>query len=366
MRKAYLEPLKKSKNISICINGNVTQIETNDIESMVERVHVSCLNGIQFFIQAKYFILACGGWENPRLLLLSRQNNSLGMGNKYDTVGRYYMEHPKAILGKIYPTNSILKTPLLSNYFLLPKGRARFGLRLSDQTQEREKILNHYVMFKAGFSEKLNQAYDSLRLLTYRKWTHQLTSITKLPEHLYKVGTNLGNISNLLMQLLLQKPLNIEHLIIENHLEQQPNPESRVMLSDQLDKLGLNLLKIDWKISSEEKNDLIRFHRILKQYLEHHQIGRLESPLLDPKSFDRDLILETHLTDSSHHMGTTRMSDNPRQGVVDQNCQVHGIKNLFIAGSSVFPTSGHGNPTLTIVALAIRLADHLKTIIKRE
>jgi choline dehydrogenase-like flavoprotein len=362
MRKAYLSQLKKSSNISICINGSVTEIETNESGSTVEKVSVTCSKrkDTQFSVKAKYFVLACGGLENPRILLLSRKNNSSGLGNQFDVVGRYYMEHPKNRVGKIYPNQELLKSPLLVNYYYLSKGQVRFGLRLSDQIQKQEKLLNHYIMFRAGFSDEFNKAYTSLQSLILSRWMRQPQGFKQLPNHFYNIASNSEEMMRMFIELLFQKPLSIKYLTVENNLEQKPNPQSRVTLSEKRDQLGLNLLKLDWKISSEDMNDLIHFHKILKEYLQKYNLGRLESSFANTQELEVSLNLETDLTDSSHHMGATRMNNNPRRGVVNQDCQVHGIHNLFIAGSSVFPTGGHANPTLTIVALAIRLADHLK------
>ena len=367
MRKAYLKKLKKSSNINICINSTVAEIESNDNISKIERIRVvySKIKEKNFYVKAKFFVLASGGLENPRILLLSQKNNSLGLGKQFDVVGRYYMEHPKIRLGKIYPHFNLLRSPLLANYYYLPKGKVRFGLRCSDRIQKELKLLNHSVIFRPSFSEKMNQAYHSLRLLRSSKWMQHPQIFKELPTHCYNIGSNLGKITTVLAELVLQKPLSLEYLIVENHLEQKPNSESRVTLSNKRDRLGLNMLKLDWKISSEEMNDLVRFHDILKRYLQKHNLGRLESSLTDNQELEIHLNLETDLTDSSHHMGATRMSNNPRKGVVNQDCQVHGIDNLFVAGSSVFPTGGHANPTLTIVALAIRIADHLREIIKK-
>ena len=112
-------------------------------------------------------------------------------------------------------------------------------------------------------------------------------------------------------------------------LEQEPDPDSRVVLADTVDALGLRQLRVDWRVSEFE-----------------------------PWLLDGDY--QSNMVGTHHHIGTTRMASDPKDGVVDTNCQVFGTTNLYVAGSSVFPTGGHANPTLTIVALAIRLAGHLQ------
>jgi choline dehydrogenase-like flavoprotein len=146
-------------------------------------------------------------------------------------------------------------------------------------------------------------------------------------------------------------------LNLHNRSEPVPNPDSRVTLTPGRDRLGKNRVQLDWRSSPKETRSLRRTHEIFGEELGRAGLGRLRI-MLDA---DEPQWPST-MTGGNHHMGTTRMHVDPKQGVVNQHCQVHGIANLFIAGSSVFPTSGYANPTLTIVALAVRLADHVKRI----
>jgi choline dehydrogenase-like flavoprotein len=147
----------------------------------------------------------------------------------------------------------------------------------------------------------------------------------------------------------------IDHVEVSTRIEQVPNPDSRVTLAAERDALGLNRVQLDWRLTSLEKHTIIRALDILGAELGRAGLGRLQVTI-----DENDSGWPEDLHGGWHHIGTTRMSEDPRQGVVDANCQVHGIANLFIAGSSVFPTSGAGTPTLTLVSLAIRLADYLK------
>jgi choline dehydrogenase-like flavoprotein len=139
-----------------------------------------------------------------------------------------------------------------------------------------------------------------------------------------------------------------------NYCEQAPNPQSRVYLSQERDKLQMNRLVLDWKVGDDETKSMVRLQELVDSYLKKTHIGYLDHT--------SQQLTDLYYTDASHHIGTTRMSNDPRTGVVDSDCRVHGVNNLFLVGSSVFPTSGYANPTLTIVALAIRLAEHLKGI----
>ena len=140
--------------------------------------------------------------------------------------------------------------------------------------------------------------------------------------------------------------------------EQAPDPDSRVTLSSETDQLGQNQVKLDWRLNEQDRQNIMQMHDVLAHELGRAGLGRLR---LDFDGESPEWM--SSLRGSYHHMGTTRIHVDPKQGVVDENCRVHGISNLFIAGSSVFPTVGHANPTLTIVALSLRLAEHLKGVI---
>jgi hypothetical protein len=139
-------------------------------------------------------------------------------------------------------------------------------------------------------------------------------------------------------------------LVVVNYSEQAPNPQSRVYLGTAADRFGMPRLVLNWVIGRHETDTLMRLHEVLDDHLRRHGLGRVDHP-------DGE---DVRYTDASHHLGTTRMSADPRDGVVDADCRVHGVSNLFIASGGVFPTAGHANPTLTIVALAARLGAHLK------
>jgi choline dehydrogenase-like flavoprotein len=137
-------------------------------------------------------------------------------------------------------------------------------------------------------------------------------------------------------------------------MEQIPRPENRLDLSDRKDRFGVNQLRIDWRIDPREKESLRRLLSLVQEKLALRNTGSLESQL-DQLSDPWPVTW-----DSAHHLGTTRMHSDPKRGVTDADGRVHSVRNLYVVGGSVFPTSGHANPTLTIVALAVRLADHLK------
>lgn len=140
-------------------------------------------------------------------------------------------------------------------------------------------------------------------------------------------------------------------------LEQAPDPESRVSLAPERDALGLRRVQANWRLGELERRTAARFASYVGAEFARLGIGRCR---LEPWLRDDHIPLTDALAETSHYIGTTRMADDPSEGVTDRDCAVHGMANLFVAGSSVFPTAGQANPTLTLVALALRLADHLR------
>jgi choline dehydrogenase-like flavoprotein len=147
----------------------------------------------------------------------------------------------------------------------------------------------------------------------------------------------------------------IEHIKLSTRIDPVPNPDSRVSLGTERDALGLPRIQLHWQLSPLDKHSVRRTLEIIGAELGRTGLGRLQINLDED-----DTTWPEDTRGGWHHMGTTRMSDDPKRGVVDRNCQVHGISNLFIAGSSVFPTAGSGTPTMMLVSLALRLADHIK------
>lgn len=365
-QKAFRRQLSRSGNLRVFLNASAIELVTNEAGSRVDVLRAATLNGNQLRISARIFVLACGGLENARLLLVSRRRQANGLGNDHDLVGRYFMDHPRVIRGRVR-----LSVPFRSSLLLgvpLPDGKVQIGIGLSDEIQHRERLLNSYLTVEPQLSQLAEQAYQSsanvvkvlmrkgyagrrsdvfrANLPEIRDLVYLLTPKEVMPHFVYRQYARLRALTDTFRR--------VYDLTIINFCEQVPRPESRVVLGTSRDRLGVPSLVLDWRIGREETTSLIRLQELMAERLAAAGIGRLSDHQLgDPAPA---------YTDASHHMGTTRMSDDPKRGVVDKNAGVHGVGNLFIAGSSVFPTAGTANPTLTIVALAIRLADHLKQV----
>lgn len=358
---AYRRQLRDSRNVAVYLNANVIAIEVNHGGTGVEACTARTLGGRALRFTAARFVLACGGLETARLLLASRGVMPQGVGNDHDTVGRYYMDHPRAVYGRVRFTTPQKLRGLLG--VPLAAGMGQLGIQFSDEIQEREQLLNGYVTLERQWSDQTARAYQSFvhtaKIVLRKGYAGSRFSLArerlaKVPELIYLLAPRellphpLYRAARLLKDSL---SAGATDLIVVNYCEQPPNAQSRVYLGSDRDQLGVPRLVLDWVIGRRETETLMRLHELLDRALRRMGAGHLSHLPAESGAL--------HYTDASHHLGTTRMSADPRLGVVDADCRVHGIANLFIAGSGVFPTAGHANPTLTIVALAVRLAEHL-------
>lgn len=371
----YQEKFNRAHNITTYLNANLVEIETDDTSQNVTRLRVACLSsGKEFWLRAKIFILAAGGIENARLLLISNKIQKAGLGNQNDLVGRFFMDHPLVKCGKLIPHDpDIFKKTALYDLRRVNNIPVMGRLGLTEATMHREKLLNiSAILFPVPKPYQL-KAVESLKILpsAIRSSVSRKDSI----KHLRNVITGLDYILPAAFgSLVRQEPFlpslawggwssmnNIERRFREfevwHQTEQAPVPSNRLTLINDRDRLGRQKVKLHWQWHDIDIDTIKRAQTIFQTEFARAGIGKLQIER------DGDLPKLIH-PGAHHHMGTTRMHDDPHQGVVDCNCQVHNIANLFIAGSSVFPTGGFANPTLTIVALAIRLADHIKTLLK--
>jgi hypothetical protein len=361
---AYKSKLKRSHNVTVYLNANVTEVTVNPAGNSVDELQLATLSGNRASIRAKRFVLACGGLENARLLLVSRSVQPNGIGNQFDLVGRFFMDHPRTVYGKIRLSGK-QRLPLLLG-IPVRDGIGQVGIQLSENVQRKERLLNNYLSLERQWSPQTAKAYSSfiysMKILlkkgySGKRFTLSGAKLAKIPELIYLLSPRelMPHSLYRVFKAVRQKMgKDLTELTIVNYCEQVPNPESRVFLSQERDRLNMNRLILDWKVGAEETQTLARLQELLDLYLRKNHMGYLDA--------DSSELSHLSYTDASHHIGTTRISENPRQGVVDANCKVHEVQNLFIAGSSIFPTCGYANPTWTIAALAIRLADHLKKI----
>lgn len=341
----YKNEIVQSRNIHLYTYANVVQILTNEEGSAVREMIVKNPEGRQQRVRAKKFILACCAIQNARLLLASNRQFAKGLGNHNDLVGRFFMEHLEIECAELW----LLKPDALKMYaFSFGVTKARAELAIYADKQKEYEILNGTVsLLPLEMAKKMKPAIEA--------WNQQdpRTSADRFIGEHVKVAreTVLPASGSRGYQLFTR-------------IEQAPNPDCRVTLDTELDGLGVPRASLHWELSPLEKRSLRKIYDLIGLEVGRAGVGRVR--LMDYLTDVHDQSWPTFTGGGWHHMGTTRMSDDPKQGVVDANCKVYGISNLFIAGSSCFATAGSANPTLTLVALTLRLSDHIKGLMKNK
>lgn len=355
------EDLVQSPKVRILLRATAVEFCANGAGTAVEAVRIGNLQGGRGLVRARIFVLAAGGLETPRILLASTAAQPRGLGNGEDLVGRFFMEHPHARTGRVLPWR------LWRLLHLLPRSHRRRGLRYSalvrpsEVLQEKEAILNSsYTLTVRRHPGR--SLPPGRRLFDAIKWKvpHDHRGRSAWWAH-RRAKQRLAERAGIYLRWL-RVVTDQRGLYVVTRAEQSPNPDSRVRLTNERDALGMPRIALDWRLLEIDKRSLAVSMAALDRELQRLSLGRVEpSPwLADPDvPWQIDPLISNHPIGGYHHMGTTRMAASPRCGVVDSDCRVHGLGNLYIAGSSVFPTSGWANPTLTILALALRLGDHL-------
>jgi choline dehydrogenase-like flavoprotein len=375
-------------NVRVLLNSTVTRIDTNDAGGAFEALEVSSIRGKRLQVRARAAVLAASAIENPRLLLASTNRvHPNGVGNQNDLVGRFLMDHPSGTIGRFAAKDAPIILDQFGFYGIKHRGRAYLythGLVLSKEVQKRERLLHCAAYMAQEYAP--DDPWSALKRLLHVN-TDQPTSdlvavavgaglLAKgLCIRLFESNAVPQQVRNFVVDAMIKfhpnfvvreyqsqgMPHKLKGVVINGITEQIPNPESRITLSDKTDALGVPMARINWRIDDVARYSLIRLGQLLAAELPR---AGLPTPVLEDW-IARERTHDSDMTDTAHTSGTTRMSDDPERGVVNSRCQVHGVAGLYVAGASVFPTSGHANPTLTLVSLAMRLADQIKTDLAR-
>lgn len=343
----YRDAIVHAKNIHLYTYANVTDIRANENVSSITEVTVKNHEGKTQQVKAKYFVLACCSIQNARLLLAANSQATKGLGNDNDNVGRYFMEHLEIKSAELYLTKS---NPLKLYSLNFGVTKARAELAITKEKQEEHKILNGTVsLTPVEFASNMKPMIEIWKEDDPRKSVDSLmASFNKAAEEASKTSAENQN----------------KTFELFTRIEQAPNPASRVTLDTEKDALGVPRATLHWELTPFEKRSIRKIYELLGQQIGRAGIGRVK--LMDYLDDPSDTTWPSFTGGGWHHMGTTRMSDDPKNGVSDANCKVHGISNLFTAGASNYVTAAAPNPTLTLIALSIRLSDHLKQIIKEK
>ena len=343
--KKYRDTIVNAANITLYTHANVTDIITNENVSVVEEVTVRNLAGKYLRVRAKKFVLACCAIQNARLLLASNKQARRGLGNDNDLVGRHFMEHLEMNAADLFlPRPASLDLYRLQFFYT----KIRAELALTENSQRNMQILNGTVALDpvtvsaekndTGETPDSGEASED-PAASLKGWEEA--------EKYYESG-----------KYLKEKFNRTKQFMFFARMEQSPNPSSRITLDTEKDALGMPRVVLDWRLTELEKRSYRKLIETIGVACGITGVGRVR--LHEWLHDENDASWPEHLAGGWHHMGTTRMHVNSKEGVVDEHCKVHGIGNLYIAGSSCFPTAGSANPTYTIVAMTLRLADHLK------
>ena len=337
------------------------------------------LAGERFTVRAGRYVLATGGLETPRLLLASRDTQPRGIGNQHDVVGRYYMCHIAGTLGTIRIDRPV--DAVWHGYDVSGQGiycRRRFALRPEQQRalrignfvarlhhpritdpRHRNAILSLLFLARPLIPYEYARRLHSDERVGAAAWLRHVGNVLRGPADVAAFAWHMLRDRKLATRkfpsIIIKSSANLYSL--DFHSEQEPNADSRVTLGAQTDALGVPRVHVDWRYTPRDVETVARAAALLARDLEHSGVGEFHYDAAD---------IETEVTRygayGGHHIGTARMGNDPRSSVVDADCRVHGIDNLYIAGAATFPTSSQANPTLTIVALALRLAAHLRSL----
>jgi choline dehydrogenase-like flavoprotein len=353
--ESYRDALRAAPNVTVLLHANATAIRTGQSGRTVTSIEVATLGGNRCSVAAESFVLATGAVENARLLLVSNDRQPSGIGNQNGLVGRFFLEHPRFLAGYIVPSGADPNLAFYRDHRV--DGHLFTGfLASAKEFQLAEGLLDLQIRLELDYGDAPEDAAGFARHLMalagdIDSWQELTIPGAPVPiPYLDVIREALEDPEDTYVYLRGD----IDAIGLTTRIEQAPNPASRIVLVRERDDLGMQRVALDWRLSDVDKRNVQQTLELLGAEIGRAGIGRVRILHANEPGWPDDL------NGGQHQMGTTRMSDDPKQGVVDRQCRVHGMSNLFIAGSSVFPTPGGATPTLMIIALAVRLADRLK------
>lgn len=339
--QAYKDDIIKAKNIHLLTYATVVNVVANENVSSILEVQIRNLQGKNHTVRAKHFILAGGAIQNARILLASNTQAKQGLGNDRDVVGRYFMEHLEIQTAELW-----LFKPFPTDLFTFDGEKKRLWceLAITKDVQIKNKILNG----TAGLSPLAIAKHQQARMDVW-----QNEDPRKAIDNLLKSWGDAGRAAQSEKGGAIARAYEFQ-----TRIEQSPNPDSRVTIGPEKDELGVPRANLHWALTELDKRSIRSVNQLIGQEIGRAGLGRVR--LKEFLRDERDMSWPVGTNGGWHHMGTTRMGTDPAKSVVDSNCQVHGIHNLYVAGTGCYTTSAAPNPTLTLVALSLRLSDHVK------
>ena len=324
----YRAELVDASNVFVLLNANAIELHPDPQARTIREIEVGNLAGGRQRLVARRFVLACGGIENPRLMLASNSVTPNGIGNESDNVGRFFREHPNLAIQELVAGETLQRLPL--------------SWESSNNTRNGRRTT---LLRTLGLTRRAMEEGQLLGQILFL-WGEQRNPTDSPAASVLEEDIRSGPWAGAFDPKMLLRASTV--------VEQASNPDSRVRLSANIDPFGKPHAELDWQLTELDRRSLRTGAEILAAELA--RLGIARSHLL-PSTADPTHPISPGI--GHHHMGTTRMSASPDEGVVNENCRAHSIDNLWLAGSSIFPTGGIANPTMNIVALTLRLAEHL-------
>jgi len=338
------QDLEASPNVRVMLETRAVEFHVDSSGRRVNTIVAVRGSRERIVIRPRVLVFAAGGIENARLLLTA--NAGAGLGNEHDLVGRYFADRLWLHAGHVVLSDQA-SIDQLSSFHGEEGAKLGGGLRVAEHVQHQRQLLNVAFFLIPRPASITTDAVRSL--ITLRKALDRRPLISDIGWHAGHVLTGARNIADLTASRVFARP-NV--LALRAQGEQAPNRESRVRLGSGRDDLGVPVARVTWRMADDDLRSIEASARVIDGVLRSRGIGHIQWTARPDST--------TLVEGLYHHLGTTRMHVDPRQGVVNSDCRVHSVDNLFIAGSSVFPTYGASNPTLTVIALALRLADTIR------
>lgn len=377
--------LRAATNVRILSHATCTNLSVNEKANSISQANFTTLDFRKFTIRAKKFVVAAGGIETYRLLASSNDVLVNGIGNAHDVLGRYFMSHIEghfATLRLDNPRRSIQWG------FDMARGNiyTRRRLSIAPEAQRKNRLLNTIVRLHHANAVNPEHRDGVLSTMFLAKnfilpeYRSKITMVERnaaaeMPlgmafwiNHLQNVAQDAPRLAMFLVEWIRRRNLatrRIPYVVMRNakgeypldfNSEQIPNWESRLTLTDKRDRFDIPFVNVDWRIMEADVLSIANTFRLMKSEFEAAGVGTIDFGV----GLLEDTVYSKSLPIGGHHIGIARMHEDPRFGVVDANLLVHGIENLFVASTAVLPTSSHANPTLTTLALALRLAKHIR------
>lgn len=339
--------LAAARNATVILGAEVVGAEGVRALGVISRLKVRKPDGSIVHVSARRFVLSCGGLENIRLLLNLCADRNSGMSDPHDVLGRWFMQHPRAVTARGRTSGRICD--LLRVASVRRGDHYEVGFALDPDLQASEGLLNASAILR--YQAEPDSGWEVIKRWSKQGVTPSWRDVRLLVRDAPLIASNTVRRAAG-RSALARRPL--AELVVD--LEQAPDRDSRITLSRKTDRLGLRCLRVDWRIGPQDRRTSTVFTLGLVE-----ELRRLGLADLAPVAglAETGALSAEHMLESYHHLGGARMSAEPSQGVVDADLRVHACANLYVVGGSVMPTGGHANPTFTIVALALRLGDHL-------